>query len=369
MKKLYSLFLFIALVACSTQKETETNGEEQMTMLPILVGTYTAGISEGVYQVNFNPEDGSFGEAYLMAKTENPSYLAVSKIKKNVYVVNENENGTLSTFEWNSQGSLNLVATRSVEGKHPCHVSVNGDNSMISVANYSSGNVAVFQSVAELVEGGSFHQHEGKGTHWRQDAPHAHFSTFSKDGKYLYAVDLGIDEVKVYDIVNGNISGARTAFKTDAEDGPRHLDFHPGQDLVYVLNELSNTVTACEILDDGTFKPLNKVSALPEGYEGDTKAADIHVSAEGKYLYYSNRGFHSISVFSLDGNGGMDLIGHATEGITNPRSFTLSPDGKFLIVANQDTDNIISFKVGADGLLTSTGHEVKVGTPVCVKFY
>lgn len=366
MKKFYFLFLLIGLLACSAPKEKE---QVQIVKLPILIGTYTGGSSEGVYQVDFDPTDGSFGEAYLMAKTENPSYLAVSKIKKNVYVVNENEQGTLSTFEWNGRGSLNLVATKSVEGRHPCHVSVNADNSMISVANYSSGNIAVFQSVAELVEGGSFHQHEGKGTHVRQEGPHAHFSTFSPNGMYLYAIDLGIDEVKVYDVSEGEVTNVRTAFKTDPEDGPRHLDFHPGKDLVYVLNELSNTVTSCEILEDGIFKPLNKVSALPERYAEDSKAADIHVSADGKFLYYSNRGHNSIAVFSLDGAGGMKLIGHASEGITNPRSFTLSPDGQFLVVANQDTNNIISFAVGTDGLLTPTGHQVEVGTPVCVKFY
>lgn len=364
MKKLYSLFLIVGLLACSASKE-----KEQMMKLPILIGTYTAGSSEGIYRVEFDPADGSFGTPYLMAKTENPSYLAVSNIKKNVYVVNENEVGTLSTFEWNSRGSLNLVSTKSVEGKHPCHVSVNGANTLIAVANYSSGNIAVFQSVAELVEGAGFHQHAGKGTHWRQEGPHAHFSTFSKDGKYLYAIDLGIDEVKIYDIVDGNIARERLALKTDAEDGPRHLDFHPERDIVYVLNELSNTVTSCEILEDGTFQRINKASALPEGYEGDSKSADIHVSADGKFLYYSNRGHDSIAVFSLDGKGGMALIGHATEGITNPRSFTLSPDGKFLVVANQDTDNIISFRVGEDGLLTPTGNAVQVGTPVCVKFY
>lgn len=364
MKNLLSLFLFIGLLGCNAPKE-----KEQVMKFPMLIGTYTGGSSEGVYKVDFDPANGSFGEPYLVAKTENPSYLAVSEIKKNVYVVNENEQGTLSTFEWNSQGSLNLVTTKRVEGMHPCHVSVKEDNSLISVANYSSGNIAVFQSVGELVEGGSYHQHEGKGTHARQEAPHAHFSAFSPNGNYLYAIDLGIDEVKIYDIVNGKVDTVRTALKTDAEDGPRHLDFHPGQSLVYVLNELSNTVTACEILTDGTFNPLNKVSALPEGYDGDSKAADIHVSADGEFLYYSNRGHNSVAVFSLDGKGGMTLIGHATEGITNPRGFTLSPNGGFLIVANQDTDNIISFKVGEDGLLTPTGHQVKVGTPVCVKFY
>ncbi len=366
MKNFSALLILISLLGCSTPNEEK---EEKNMKIPLLIGTYTNGTSEGVYQVEFDASDGSFGEVYLMAKTENPSFLAVSKIKKNVYVVNENEQGSLSTFEWNQRGSLNLIDKKSVEGMHPCHVSINPDNSLISVANYSSGNIAVFQSVAELVEGASFFQHEGKGTHERQEGPHAHFSTFSKDGKYLYAIDLGIDEVKVYDIVDGNIDTVRTALKADPEDGPRHLDFHPELDLVYVLNELGNTVTSCRIAEDGTFDQLNKVSALPEGFDGVAWAADIHISTDGQFLYYSNRGHNSIAVFNLDDQGGMELIGHASEGISNPRSFTLSPNGKFLIVANQDTNDIISFSVGTDGLLTPTRNRVEVGTPVCVKFY
>lgn len=357
------LYLFLAfLSACMTKKE------QPDTTIPMLIGTYTAGISEGVYKVAFNPEDGSFGEAYLMAKTENPSYLAVSDITKKVYVVNENEKGTLSTFQWNGNGSLNIVSTKGVEGRHPCHVSVHPDG-LISVANYSSGNIAVFQSEGELPGAASFHQHEGQGAHPRQEGPHAHFSTFDKSGKYLYAVDLGIDEVNVYDIVGGKVDTVRTALKIGPGDGPRHLDFHPTLNRVYVLTELSNSVIVCSINEDGTFEQINKLSALPEGYEGDAFAADIHVSADGKFLFYSNRGHNSIATFSIDEDGDLTLIGHQSEGIANPRSFSLSPDGKFLIVANQDTDNLISFKVENSGLLTPTGYTVKVGTPVCVKFY
>ena len=363
MNKLLTLFCLILLSACMTKTEAPD------PTIPMLIGTYTGGISEGVYRIDFNPEDGSFGEAFLMAKTENPSYLALSRITQKVYVVNENDPGTISTFDWNGKGSLNLLSTKSVEGRHPCHVSVHPNNSLVSVANYSSGNISVFEAEGELLEGASFHQHEGVGTHPRQEAPHAHFSTFSQDGRYLYAIDLGIDEVKVYDIDGGQVDTVRTAFKTDPADGPRHLDFHPTLDIVYVLNELSNSVSVCKVLDDGTFERVNKLSALPEGYEGESKSADIHVSADGKFLYYSNRGHNSIATFLITPKGDLDLIGFQQEGIANPRSFSLTPDGQYLVVANQDTDNLVSFKVEATGLLSPTGHTVKVGTPVCVKFY
>ncbi|MFM8358908.1 MAG: beta-propeller fold lactonase family protein, partial [Verrucomicrobiota bacterium] len=50
-------------------------------------------------------------------------------------------------------------------------------------------------------------------------------------------------------------------------------------------------------------------------------------------------------------------------------NFNLDPTGRSLWVANQSTDNVAVFRVDlGTGLATPTGQDLKVGSPVCVKF-
>ena len=52
-----------------------------------------------------------------------------------------------------------------------------------------------------------------------------------------------------------------------------------------------------------------------------------------------------------------------------PRSFTIDPTGSYLLVANQLSNNVVVFKIDrATGRLSNIGKEVKVDTPVCLKF-
>ena len=60
----------------------------------LLVGSYTAGSSEGIYRLQFDSRTGQFsGKPVLAAKTANPSWLTISKDQKQLFVVNENGPG------------------------------------------------------------------------------------------------------------------------------------------------------------------------------------------------------------------------------------------------------------------------------------
>ncbi len=68
----------------------------------------------------------------------------------------------------------------------------------------------------------------------------------SPDNRFALAADLGIDKILVYriDPETSKLSPADTPFATSpAGAGPRHLVFHPNGKAVYVINELSNSVT------------------------------------------------------------------------------------------------------------------------------
>ena len=374
LKKLSLALMVISIVGCGsgkTEKEKNTTKDES---LELLVGTYTRKSSKGIYKLAFNPKDGSLKNVGLVAETVSPSYLDMSADREYVYAVGEGESAQVSGFKWNADRSqLELINTESAVGKGACYVALNDANNLVAVANYGSGDMAVFKRNTDGSLQGSpqFRKHEGSGSSLSNQAgPHAHYSKFYKD-KFLYIVDLGIDEVASYSVAeNGDIGEKKTALKTDVSDGPRHMTFHPTKDIAYVINEISNSVIVTTInQEDGSLNRIQKISTLPEGFKEKSHCADIHITSNGKFLYASNRGHNSIAMYSVASDGTLSLIGNESVRGDWPRNFTLSPDDNYLLVANQNSDNIVVFNVDQKtGVLNFTGNEIEVSMPVCLKF-
>ena len=138
-------------------------------------------------------------------------------------------------------------------------------------------------------------------------------------------------------------------------------------------NYLYYVEAAPEISDrefDQLLKELQTLSTLPADYKGGNGCAEVQVHPSGKFLYGSNRGHNSITVFKIDAaTGKLTAAGHQADGIKTPRNFGIDPTGAFVIVANQDGGNLILFRVDPNtGALTATGSTVEVSKPVCVKF-
>ena len=375
MKKIIYALCIVFAISCSKEKKEEKIASNTQLMEPsinLLVGTYTSDASEGIYSLEFSSKTGELKSPTLLASSENPSFLALSDDGKYVYAVNENMEGEISAFKWNdSRTKLLLQKKVSSGGKHPCYVSVN--DHLLSAANYSSGNFSVYD-----IENGSFtgepviKNHEGSSViKPNQNEPHAHCSEASKDGKFLYVADLGIDKIVGYPFDKElKIGDKFTALQMDGGDGPRHFVFHPSKDIVYIISEYSNTVTTATIdTDSGKFTKIDKKSTLPEDFTDESFCADIHISSDGKFLYASNRGHNSIAIFEVGNDGALNLKG--TEPVQGnwPRNFALSPDESMLLVANQHSDNITVFKRDQEtGLLSYTGNQIKISKPVCLKF-
>ena len=91
---------------------------------------------------------------------------------------------------------------------------------------------------------------------------------------------------------------------------------------------------------------------------------------EFQFLYCSNRGHDSITIFHIDKqNGYLNKIGHVfTKGKT-PRNIGIEPSGRFMYAENQDSNTVVTFGIdNASGLLTATGDFINLPMPVCVKF-
>ena len=101
-----------------------------------------------------------------------------------------------------------------------------------------------------------------------------------------------------------------------------------------------------------------------------TTAAEIALGASGRYLYTSNRGEDTITVFAIDPvKHTLTPVQHAPTLGKTPRGFAIDPTGSYLVAGNQDTDNVFVFRIHPNtGQLTATGKVVEVSSPVCVIF-
>lgn len=347
----------------------------------VYIGTYTRSSSKGIHVGRFDTATGRLGDLRLAAEVSNPSWLGFSPDRRFLYSVSEgagseyNGKPSGSVSAWrvdDSDGSLSLINTVPSAGRGACHLSVTPDGGTVLVANYSSGTVA---SLPVRPDGGleppaSVDQHEGSSVHPdRQKGPHAHSITPSADGRFAYAANLGTDRIHAYRVGAGLELQGTTPLAPGS--GPRHLAFAADSRHVYVINELSSTITTfSRNPEDGSLKPLQTIPTLPMDFAGKNTTAEIAVHPDGRFVYGSNRGHDSIAIFrAAAGDGTLTPAGHVSTQGRTPRHFALSPDGRWLIAANQDGDSLVIFSVDAEtGALSPTGQSVTVGMPVCVKF-
>ena len=148
------------------------------------------------------------------------------------------------------------------------------------------------------------------------------------------------------------------------------LVFHPHYKTAYLINELNATIDVLFYDGMGEFEHFQTVSTLPSDYDGQKWASAIKLSADGKFLYASNRAHNSIAVFKVVADGSLELIEIVpTQGL-NPRDFTLSPDQNYLIAAHQDSPNATVFKRdSASGKLTLLSDDFYVPEAVCTVFH
>lgn len=367
MKKIFILSITIAFLSCKTSKMKEEKPAN------FYVGTYTNGDSKGIYEYSIDNK-GILSKVGLVAETINPTFLVKSNDKKTLFAVGEtNENGTgfIKSFKIEKEG-LQLISKEKSGGAGPCFVAINDDDYLLT-ANYGGGSVGLLKTEksGKLSELLYTQQHSGQGTTNRQKSPHAHSAWFHPTKKEVISVDLGTNELwfsKIDKSKNKLVLSRQSKLKMADGAGPRHLTFHPNNKWIYVLNELNNTVSLVKEKDDMYFIDAS-ITMLPNDFKEFSKAADIHISDDGKFLYASNRGHESIVIYNVNPkNGVLELVGFESVKGKHPRNFSLSPDNKFLLVANQDTNNIVSFKRDKiTGKLTFVS-EISAPKPVCILF-
>lgn len=338
----------------------------------LFIGTYTQTGSEGIYTCSLDPETGALAITATTAD-QNPSWLTLHPNGRQLYAASELAQGAVSAYAIDQDsGALTPLGPRganSSKGAHPCHLAIAGGS--LIATNYSGGSLTALPIQPDGSLGGAttFLQHTGRGPTERQASPHPHSSL--PVGDLLYVADLGLDQIKLYQLVEGDLRPHDPPFVAlEPGAGPRHMAISHNQRFLYVANELNSTLCSFKRLPDGSLEPLQSLSTLPAAYEGINYPADIHLHPSGRFLYLSNREHDSIARFAVDPeSGALTPAGHFPSGGRWPRSFAIDPTGRYLVAAHQKGDSVVSHRIEPEsGALTPTGHSLAIPTPVCVQF-
>lgn len=318
---------------------------------------------------------GAWRHVQLLGDLVNPSFLAFDRTGRFLYTVHGDLSDITAMALDPVAGTLRVIDRQSTEGKNPVHLAIDPSNRFMVVANHITSTLALLPrhedgslgAVIDLVK------LEGKIGPHRVEQPFAkpHQVEFDPSGKFIVVPDKGLDLVFTYriDSEKGKLVLAGKPIQAREGAGPRHVAFHPGGRLAYIVNELDSTVTAYQFdPETGALAPFQIVSAVPDAYTGNSRAAEIAVSADGRFVYASNRGDDSIAAFAIDpASSRLSPIGWTKTGGKTPRFFALALSGKFLFAANEDTDTVNLFKRdAASGRLVAADRVVHIGSPVCI---
>ena len=310
---------------------------------------------------------------------ESPAFLCLSPDGRFLYAaseVPERAEGVIGAYAVSpGDGMLEPLGFQGMGGAWASYLTTDPRGRALLLSDYGDGRVALLPVLPDgrLGEVASAVQHSGSGPDpVRQDGPHAHCIVVSPDDRFAFAADLGADRIFGYRCDWDRLELVpHREWRTAAGSGPRHLVFAPDGRHAYLVGELDSTVTTmASDAADGTFAPLDTLPLLPDGFDGQSTGADIHVHPSGRFLYCSNRGHDSITTFAIDpASGRLAPLGHRSSEGHTPRNFAISHDGRFLLAGNQDSDTIVTMPIDPDtGLLGETVAVTEVPTPACLVF-
>ena len=374
MKKVLLWSLLALLLAPQISCKTE--------MEILYIGTASMNDSQGLYVYSYERGANEFTLLQTLPEIIGPNFLALHPSGEFLYSVNmiTGEDGkrqdAVSAFAIDgATGMLTLLNQVPSYGRGVCHIELDRKGKFIYVAHYGSGELTAFSiaadgSVADTVQTMQF---TGSSITQRQQGPHLHAILVDAGNRFAYAADLGTDKVNIFDLdpATGRLEPAAVPWVTAVPgSGPRHMAFNRKGSMLYLAEELTSTVSVFSISSaDGSLTPLQRLPTLPEGFDGQSTVADIHLTPDDGMLFVSNRGHNSLAIFNVQNDGTLEVAGHEPVQGDHPRNFMVDPDGAFVLVANRNTNNINQFELvkGAEPL-QYTGTTLEVPAAICLKW-
>jgi 6-phosphogluconolactonase len=344
---------------------------------PTLAGTfvYVSNADDGDIGVYSVQADGSLkpGERAKAANLVMP--MAVSPDKRFLYAAARSKPYSVFVYAIDANtGALKTLSSSALAESFP-YISLDKTGRYLFGASYGSHLI----SVNAVGEDGRVAPEPLQVTPVGRNA---HSIRTDESNRFVFVPTLGSDEIFqfTFDSKTGHLASNTPAiFLTKPALGPRHFITSRDNKFVYVLSELTGTVTTfslnsatgllTEVSTASGLPPESKlVPGAPRGAVGapsgppprntdnDIWAADLHLTPNGKSLYMTERTTNSLATFNVDGTSGKLTYMSSMTTEKQPRGFAIDPKGRFLVVSGEKSDTISVYAVDeASGALKLTG--------------
>ena len=198
----------------------------------------------------------------------------------------------------------------------------------------------------------------------------AHSIRVDESNRFAFVPSLGNDQIFqfTFDAQTGKLaSNTPAVVLAPATSGPRHFVTSPDNRFVYLLSEMTGTVTTFGLDGKtGLLTQASSVSALPPDSKlgpgaarggpvapgaqprdtgNDIWAADLHLTANGRFLYVSERTNSTLNVLGVDGATGKLTYLSSVPTERQPRGFAIDPKGRFVVVTGEKSDTISVYAI------------------------
>jgi 6-phosphogluconolactonase len=330
------------------------------TVLRLQAGTfvYVSMAPERKIQIyRLDPRDGKLTPVEAVTVEGAPGALATDP-RKQLLFASLRSTDTLASFRLDpATGKLKPLNTAPLpKGENAAFVGTDRTGRWLLSASYAAGKVVVHK----LNDDGTI---QTPAVQTVVTTKTAHFIATDRENRWVFVPHVAPNAVFQFrlDAATGKLTEAGKAAGGADKAGPRHLAFHPTQDLAFTSDETGNSITAYRFEPATGLKPVQTLSTLPADFKGTNTTAEVKVHPSGRFVWVSNRGNDSLAGFAIDaGTGQLSALGQTPTEKT-PRSFTIEPDGRFVLAAGEGSGKLAVYQVDRDTGQLSRLHTYDVG--------
>ena len=254
-----------------------------------------------------------------------------------------------------SSGALQLVSTGPLAESFP-YISFDRSSRWLFGASYGANLV----SVNPVGTDGRI----GEPLQVISTARSAHAIHPDRTNRFVFVPHLGTDQVFqfLFDEKTGKLTANTPPLvQLKAGTGPRHLQISADNRFVYLLNELTATVTTLALdAKTGWLSEVSSTSILPpesklqpgaprpspgRNVDNDIWASDLHLARDERFLYAAERTSSTINALRIDKETGKLTYIGSTPTEKQPRGFAIGPAGRYMIVTGEKSDTISSYAI------------------------